>query len=97
MSERQTEEEFWKAWVTDLKNELDAFKKLAKKRGELNVKLGLQLEKLVALEKEQSTDEKKGWVCTACGKSTYEVEYDYLTSKTMHLECALKEEMSADD
>ena len=33
------------------------------------------------------------WICKACGKSTYETEYDYLAARNMHLECALKEEM----
>ena len=36
---------------------------------------------------------KKFWVCKACGKSTYETEYDYLAARDMHLECALKKEM----
>tara|TARA_Y100000310_G_scaffold66853_1_gene62169 strand:- start:65 stop:376 length:312 start_codon:yes stop_codon:yes gene_type:complete len=36
---------------------------------------------------------KEMWICKACGKSTYETEYDYLAARNMHLECALKEEM----
>ena len=33
------------------------------------------------------------WVCSICGKSTYEVDYDYIGSGTNHLGCELKEEM----
>ena len=34
------------------------------------------------------------WVCSICGKSTYEVDYDYIGSGTNHLGCELKEEMA---
>ena len=37
---------------------------------------------------------KEMWICKACGKSTYETEYDYLAARDMHLECALKKEMA---
>ena len=32
------------------------------------------------------------WVCTICGKSTFDVEYDYLGSGTNHLGCELEME-----
>ena len=35
-------------------------------------------------------DEQKAiasWVCKICGKSTYEVEYDYIGSGANHLSC----------
>ena len=35
-------------------------------------------------------DEQKAsasWVCTICGKSTYELDYDYLGSGANHLSC----------
>ena len=96
-------EEFWKEWVTDLKDELDTYKKLAKERGELNVKLAHQLERMVVAPTKSDEElnalkeeDKSMWICTACDKSTYETEYDYLASRTLHLECALKEEMKND-
>tara|TARA_Y100000310_G_scaffold220560_1_gene222094 strand:- start:1464 stop:1901 length:438 start_codon:yes stop_codon:yes gene_type:complete len=111
-------EEFWKEWVTDLKDELDTYKKLAKERGELNVKLAHQLERMVDKPRNSRAvssplewvpptksdeelnalkeEDKSMWICTACDKSTYETEYDYLASRTLHLECALKEEMKND-
>ena len=98
-------EEFWKEWVTDLKDELDTYKKLAKERGELNVKLAQELERAIVNQVDVHNssyvsrdwmfkcEDKSKWICTACGKSTYETEYDYLAAKDLHLECALKEEM----
>lgn len=38
-------------------------------------------------------DEQKArasWVCTICGKSTYELDYDYLGSGANHLSCELR-------
>ena len=40
--------------------------------------------------------EKAKWVCELCGKSTYEVEYDYIGSGYNHLGCELKIEMAED-
>ena len=40
---------------------------------------------------------KEMWICKACGKSTYETEYDYLAARDMHLECALKKEMAKEE
>ena len=40
-------------------------------------------------------DEQKArasWVCSICGKSTYDVDYDYIGSGTNHLGCELKSE-----
>ena len=36
---------------------------------------------------------RETWVCSICGKSTYEVDYDYIGSGTNHLGCELKEEI----
>ena len=36
---------------------------------------------------------KETWVCTICGKSTYNVDYDYIGSGTNHLGCELEVEM----
>ena len=30
------------------------------------------------------------WVCSVCDKSTWDTEYDYLLSPTMHLGCAIE-------
>ena len=43
-----------------------------------------------------SEEEKKAresWVCSICGKSTYEVDYDYIGSGTNHLGCELEIEI----
>jgi len=36
---------------------------------------------------------KKEWVCSICGKNTYDVDWDYIGSNTNHLECELENEM----
>jgi len=36
---------------------------------------------------------KDTWICDICGKSTYDVEYDYIGSEYNHLSCELKIEM----
>ena len=44
----------------------------------------------------EKTDEQKAresWVCDICGKSTYEVDYDYIGSGTNHLGCELELEI----
>jgi hypothetical protein len=96
-------EEFWKEWVKDLNDDVAYYKKLARERGELNVKLAHQLERMVVAPTKSDEElnalkeeDKSMWICTACDKSTYETEYDYLASRTLHLECALKEEMKND-
>ena len=42
----------------------------------------------------EMADDKHLWICTECGKSTYETEYDYLAARDLHLECAIKKEMA---
>ena len=37
-------------------------------------------------------DDKERWKCDICGKSTYDVEYDYIGSGTNHLNCELERE-----
>jgi hypothetical protein len=34
---------------------------------------------------------KETWVCSICGKNTFDVDYDYLGSGTNHLGCELEE------
>ena len=36
---------------------------------------------------------RETWVCSICGKNTFEVEYDYIGSGTNHLGCELEIEM----
>ena len=40
---------------------------------------------------------KESWTCAICGKSTYDVEYDYIGSGTNHLGCELEIEMGQKD
>ena len=40
-----------------------------------------------------SDEEKAKWVCSICGKSTYEVDFDYIGSEYNHLGCELQIEM----
>ena len=45
-------------------------------------------------------DEQKmqdSWVCSICGKNTYDVDYDYIGTGTNHLGCELEIEMSVDE
>jgi hypothetical protein len=42
---------------------------------------------------DEKTEIENSWVCNICGKSTFEVEYDYVGSGTNHLECELKQEI----
>jgi len=42
---------------------------------------------------DEKTEIENSWVCNICGKSTFEVEYDYIGSGTNHLECELKQEI----
>jgi ribosomal protein L37E len=40
---------------------------------------------------------RKTWVCSICGKNTFEVDYDYLGSGTNHLGCELEIEMGEEE
>ena len=40
--------------------------------------------------------ERKKWVCSLCGKSTWEVDWDYIGSGYNHLGCELEIEMAED-
>jgi|TARA_R100000687_G_C6299238_1_gene95104 hypothetical protein len=41
-------------------------------------------------EEREIEEERVKWICDECGKSTFETDYDYLVSPTMHLGCQLK-------
>ncbi len=47
-------------------------------------------------EKSDEQKARESWVCDICGKSTYEVDYDYIGSGTNHLGCELELEMKSD-
>ena len=64
---------------------------LAEKEDEDTCKHGNSLNSICSECDEQQMRET--WVCSICGKSTYEVDYDYIGSGTNHLGCELKEEM----
>ena len=41
-------------------------------------------------------ENKRGWVCKYCGKSTYENDYDDLISPIIHIHCLALEENKLD-
>ena len=44
----------------------------------------------------EEEEERKKWVCSLCGKSTFEVDWDYIGSGYNHLGCELEIEMAED-
>ena len=40
---------------------------------------------------------RESWVCSICGESTFEVDYDYLGSGYNHLGCELKSQEEIDE
>ena len=44
-------------------------------------------------EKSEEQKARETWVCSICGKNTYDVDWDYIGSNTNHLECELENEM----
>ena len=45
----------------------------------------------------QGDEYNKYWTCSECGKDTSKVDYDYLLSHDLHLECALEKEVKLDE
>ena len=43
-----------------------------------------------AEDKLEEDTARKSWVCSVCGKNTYDVEWDYIGTGTNHLGCELK-------
>ena len=43
-----------------------------------------------AENKRQDEKNREGWVCVECGESTYGVDFDYLVSPDLHLQCFLE-------
>ena len=64
---------------------------LAEKKNDDTCKHGNSLNSTCSVCDEQQL--RDVWVCSICGKSTYEVDYDYIGSGTNHLGSELKEEI----
>ena len=45
------------------------------------------------MEYHETKKNREGWGCTVCGESTYEVDYDYLIGKNLHLACSIEKEL----
>jgi hypothetical protein len=45
---------------------------------------------------EEEQKARETWVCSICGKNTYDVDYEYIGSCTNHLGCELEVEMKSD-
>jgi len=71
--------------------------------GDTITELRTQLEKMInclgdpILDESDITDTKNDWICEICGKSTKDVEYDYIGSGTNHSGCELEIEMADND
>lgn len=80
-------------------------KGVLEKHGKLNVNLGsdaardvITKEIIEKIKNEDKADpnkdimvkERETWVCSICGKNTYDVDWDYIGSRTNHLECELQ-------
>ena len=78
-------------------------KRVLKIHGDMNTNLGSEAAQDVIataiIEKMKTEDEleeekaRASWVCSICGKNTYDVDWDYIGSSTNHLGCELKLEM----
>ena len=66
---------------------------------EMRTQLKLMLKSLdePVLDESDITDTKNDWICEICGKSTKDVEYDYIGSGTNHLGCELDLESETKD
>ena len=69
--------------------------------GDTITEMRTQLEKMINCldqpvldESDITNNEEDKWICEVCGKSTYDVEYDYIGSGTNHLGCELEIEMA---
>ena len=78
-------------------------KRVLKIHGDMNTNLGSAAARDViatAIIKKMKTEDeleeekaRASWVCSICGKNTYDVDWDYIGSSTNHLGCELKLEM----
>ena len=49
-----------------------------------------QLDRIFSHVDRMRMSKEAKWICTECGTSTFETDYDYLVSTTMHLGCQLE-------
>jgi rubrerythrin len=78
-------------------------KRVLKTYGDMNTNLGSDaaqniiataiIEKMKTEDKLEEEKARASWVCSICGKNTYDVDWDYIGSSTNHLGCELKLEM----
>ena len=52
--------------------------------------------KMIESHMTEVESEKAKWVCSFCGKNTYNVDFDYIGSEYNHLGCELEVEMKSD-
>ena len=75
-------------------------KDVLKKHSKMNVNLKsvaarnlITTEIIEKIKNDSKTEEEKAretWVCSICGKNTYDVDWDYIGSNTNHLSCELE-------
>ena len=53
--------------------------------------------KILESRKTEEWKVKESWVCSICGKNTYDVDWDYIGSGTNHLGCELEDEKRKGD
>jgi len=58
-----------------------------------HIEIELEKQKRPVFPEAKNYCSKKEWVCSICGKNTYDVDWDYIGSNTNHLECELENEM----
>ena len=86
---------------------LDVLEDVSQVQRQLNLSSGTARETIANLivaaiksngeeKKTKEQEAKDSWVCNICGKSTWEIGWDYIGSGTNHLGCELKIEMNED-
>ena len=58
-----------------------------------HIEIELEKQKRPVFPEAKNYCSKKEWVCSICGKNTYDVDWNYIGSNTNHLECELENEM----
>jgi hypothetical protein len=58
-----------------------------------HIEIELEKQKRPVFPEAKNYCSKKEWVCSICGKNTYDVDWDYIGSNTNHLKCELENEM----
>ena len=58
-----------------------------------HIEIELEKQKRPVFPEAKNYCSKKAWICSICGKNTYDVDWDYIGSNTNHLKCELENEM----